>query len=544
MAEQTVQLLPGQSIELSFKAVPTMARTFQVTVDGLSGSFRAVEPLKYGDLRGRVYDMHTNEPLAGVAVKVGEQTASSSAGEYTIPSLQVGRYSASFSKEGYVTTIYTENLVIREGDNVINVGLAPAPTPTGNLSGIVTDSYNGLPMPDVKVTLTGYIAVGEPPYQSTEQVYYETFTDAQGRYSFTNVLTIDYAVSFIKESYETPVLPIDLQLEDKTLDVKLNWIGAGLRLYFSNPQIGISTWDAELIDLGTMEEIPGTPAGMKEPHVPMDFVIPTLTFLLRVMENPWYPEPGPYWRGPYLVKLPGPGTYTWNSKEGKIDGIASKNLPSTDNESDVVGTVVGWDWLAENAWGLNLLLESSTPVPGKEDVAGLYVGQRLHIRQVQYPADSLGTPIIPVGARVTCKLKMVRLAFDYGWSAWDMRYPREYPPEAYEFSGSLTFVGIVDKQFYDPEAGYYWKRAREYRWSVRGNVPQFAVAVCITRMFIGPVLYEAVVGPAEGTYWILEDDYQFGYASPGPIYAHPNPDAPAWDRYTWELNNWQAVVGA
>jgi len=420
--------------------------------------------------------------------------------------------------------------------------LMPAPTPTGNLSGIVTDSYNGMPIPDVKVTLTGYIAVGEPPYQSTEQVYYETFTDDQGRYSFTNVLTIDYTVSFIKESYETQILPIDLQLEDKTLDVRLNWIGAGLRLYFSNPQIGISTWDAELIDLSTMEKIPGTPAGIKEPHVPMNFVIPTLTFLLRVMENPWYPEPGPYWRGPYLVKLPGPGTYTWNSREGKIDDIKAKNLPFTDNESDVVGIVVAWHW-AEVGWGLTLELESSTSVPGKENVAGLYVGQRIYAAQVTYPADSLGNPVIAVGERVTCKLKMGWATYAYQWAAWDFHYPREYPPEAYEFSGNLTFVGIVDKEYVDPELGPFIKKAREYHWSITANVPTFAAAVCLSRMMMGVECSTIVVegNHAEGTYWIEQDMFELGYISPGPLYAHPNPGK-VWRRETWKVENWQNVV--
>lgn len=42
MAEQTVELDPGESREISFEATPTEARTYQVSVDGLTGSFTAL----------------------------------------------------------------------------------------------------------------------------------------------------------------------------------------------------------------------------------------------------------------------------------------------------------------------------------------------------------------------------------------------------------------------------------------------------------------------------------------------------------------------
>jgi len=42
MAEQTVTLQPGESKVIAFEVVPSVAKTFQVSVDGLSGSFEAV----------------------------------------------------------------------------------------------------------------------------------------------------------------------------------------------------------------------------------------------------------------------------------------------------------------------------------------------------------------------------------------------------------------------------------------------------------------------------------------------------------------------
>lgn len=41
MAEQSVTLAPGESKTVSFEVTPTVAKTYSVSVDGLTGSFRA-----------------------------------------------------------------------------------------------------------------------------------------------------------------------------------------------------------------------------------------------------------------------------------------------------------------------------------------------------------------------------------------------------------------------------------------------------------------------------------------------------------------------
>lgn len=43
MAEQTVELAPGESKPVSFEVTPEVAKTYSVSVDGLSGSFVATE---------------------------------------------------------------------------------------------------------------------------------------------------------------------------------------------------------------------------------------------------------------------------------------------------------------------------------------------------------------------------------------------------------------------------------------------------------------------------------------------------------------------
>ncbi|HUV56679.1 MAG TPA: hypothetical protein VMV84_05535 [Dehalococcoidales bacterium] len=45
MAEQVVTLNPGESKVVSFEAVPSVAKTYSVSVDGLTGSFVATEAL-------------------------------------------------------------------------------------------------------------------------------------------------------------------------------------------------------------------------------------------------------------------------------------------------------------------------------------------------------------------------------------------------------------------------------------------------------------------------------------------------------------------
>jgi len=43
MAEQTVSLQPGESKVVSFDVTPAVAKTYSVSVDGLTGTFKAVE---------------------------------------------------------------------------------------------------------------------------------------------------------------------------------------------------------------------------------------------------------------------------------------------------------------------------------------------------------------------------------------------------------------------------------------------------------------------------------------------------------------------
>ncbi|GAJ16693.1 unnamed protein product, partial [marine sediment metagenome] len=45
MAKQTVELAPSESKLVTFEAIPHEARTYYVSVDGLTGGFKAMVPI-------------------------------------------------------------------------------------------------------------------------------------------------------------------------------------------------------------------------------------------------------------------------------------------------------------------------------------------------------------------------------------------------------------------------------------------------------------------------------------------------------------------
>jgi len=67
MAEQTVSLAPGESKVVSFEVVPDVARTYSVTVDGLSGTFRAttapVADIRVENLRIEPEETEVGKPV-------------------------------------------------------------------------------------------------------------------------------------------------------------------------------------------------------------------------------------------------------------------------------------------------------------------------------------------------------------------------------------------------------------------------------------------------------------------------------------------------
>jgi len=68
MAEQTVTLEPGESRTVSFQVTPDVAKTYLVSVDGLSGSFRAttapVADIRVENLVIEPAEVYVGEPVS------------------------------------------------------------------------------------------------------------------------------------------------------------------------------------------------------------------------------------------------------------------------------------------------------------------------------------------------------------------------------------------------------------------------------------------------------------------------------------------------
>jgi len=134
MAEQTVTLQPGESRTVSFEVTPTVAKTYHVSVDGLSGSFAATA-VPVANLYGIVTDAHTGLPLPGVLVTLKggiAQAYTGADGSFSFEGLTPDpAFAVFFEKDGYDTE--TRMLALTEGDNVLNVALTPTVVPTADI---------------------------------------------------------------------------------------------------------------------------------------------------------------------------------------------------------------------------------------------------------------------------------------------------------------------------------------------------------------------------------------------------------------------------
>ena len=85
VAQQAVTLQPGESKTVSFEVTPTVAKTYQVTVDGQSGSFRAVE-VPVADIRVEDLTITPSEVYVGekVTISVTAKNYGNAAGTKTI----------------------------------------------------------------------------------------------------------------------------------------------------------------------------------------------------------------------------------------------------------------------------------------------------------------------------------------------------------------------------------------------------------------------------------------------------------------------------
>ncbi|GAI87191.1 unnamed protein product, partial [marine sediment metagenome] len=69
MAEQVVTLEPGESRAISFEVTPTVAKSYSVTVDGLSGTFKATT-VPVADIRVENLEISPSEVNVGEPVTI------------------------------------------------------------------------------------------------------------------------------------------------------------------------------------------------------------------------------------------------------------------------------------------------------------------------------------------------------------------------------------------------------------------------------------------------------------------------------------------
>jgi hypothetical protein len=130
-------------------------------------------------ISGTIRDANTNALLSGVSITVTSVTfgttwtgTTNSSGAYSIIPTVSDTFTVSGSKTGYITSSgnSTGGVVAYDGTATVSFALTPAPA---SLTGTITDSVTGLPIPYITVTLTpgGYSAT----------------TDASGTYTIASM---------------------------------------------------------------------------------------------------------------------------------------------------------------------------------------------------------------------------------------------------------------------------------------------------------------------------------------------------------------------
>lgn len=154
-----------------------------------------------GSISGSVKDIDSNTGLASVAIKSVSEghvaTFTTEAdGSYT-HNLPVGSYKVTFSKEGYIDSVYS-NVVVTEGNITYleavlqisnnNIGL-------GNASGKIIDAVTGNPVNGVTLSLRAGIN------NTAGSILHTATTDTQGNYTFTGIDAGHYTATISLTNY-------------------------------------------------------------------------------------------------------------------------------------------------------------------------------------------------------------------------------------------------------------------------------------------------------------------------------------------------------
>ena len=166
-------------------------RANQVTT--LRANLVALTP-QVGGVSGVVTEQASGLPIPGaIVVCAGQSDVTDTFGAYRIDNIAPGTYLLQASSSGYQTTsVY---VIITSGQTATaDIALPLIPTITGNIQGVVTDAATSNPLPLATVYCAGQTV----------------HTDANGRYTFSNLAPGSYTVEAHKDGYNSGGLNVNV----------------------------------------------------------------------------------------------------------------------------------------------------------------------------------------------------------------------------------------------------------------------------------------------------------------------------------------------
>jgi len=137
-----------------------------------------------GSILGYVRDSFTGHPIVGANVTVDTVASATTGkgGKYSIANVPAGTYNVTASAHGYESS--SETINVTAGETILNFNLTSI---VGTITGTVTDSLTGEPIPTANVTANGYSAT----------------TDTDGNYNIANMPPGNYTVTASADGYKS-----------------------------------------------------------------------------------------------------------------------------------------------------------------------------------------------------------------------------------------------------------------------------------------------------------------------------------------------------
>lgn len=215
----------------------------------LIGGLSLILASEFGAISGIVTDSLTGQPIAGATVRAmmrqgsGGMAVTNQNGEYTIQNLRPGFYRVTASATNYLCKHYPELVPVVSGQTTpnINFALVPyyPPPRRGGISGLVTDSVTGEPIPNARVQACGPTCG-------------QAITNANGEYLIENLAPGDYRVSASAYGYRASRYPDLVRVEENRITPNINFL-----LVRSQQPPGRGSISGTVIDKTTGQPLPG-----------------------------------------------------------------------------------------------------------------------------------------------------------------------------------------------------------------------------------------------------------------------------------------------